>query len=643
MVKSFVKKAASGKVRLLTASSQPPTEQKRLERVKWFGTIFLVLFGSVIWAQTPRQDSTGVKVVRPVLLTVAAADRPIIQNISTNKQNVWLNDTTLKVLAPDAFKSLLQSASYLGASYDRWEQRDSLAYARLWLGPAYRWVHFRPANAQVTRWLETVRVERQFRAGQPVQPELFVRMQYRILENAENNGYPFAAIWLDSLEVDSAGGASGVLNIRPGPYFSYAALKMNGDVKLPKALLGRYLGIREGRPFSRSELLGIREQLKSLPYLEQYANPSVRFAGDKATVNVWVKKKRAGRFDFIVGLLPQPEVGTRGPGLLLTGSLNSVFLNALGQGERLSLEVERLRPETQKLDIQTSVPYIAGSPIGVEGRLNIFRRDSTWIDAQGNFGVLYLLSRANKVSFFVENRSSFLQKIDSARIVSTRQLPAQLDFRQNGLGAEIEFTKLDYRYNPRKGVYVQTKLYAGQHRTERNAQIEQLRDPNDETFQFASLYDSLSKRTYRIRPEGKVEVYIPFAQRFTVLVRARGGGIFTREPIAQNEQYRLGGNKLLRGFDEESLFATRWLVATSEFRLILTQNTYMAAFADVGYLENITRTVRAFQRPLGFGVGMNFETGAGVFGISAAVGRGNPGEGLDVRAAKVHIGYISIF
>jgi hypothetical protein len=75
----------------------------------------------------------------------------------------------------------------------------------------------------------------------------------------------------------------------------------------------------------------------------------------------------------------------------------------------------------------------------------------------------------------------------------------------------------------------------------------------------------------------------------------------------------------------------------------LTQNTYMAAFADVGYLENITRTVRTFQRPLGFGVGMNFETGAGVFGISAAVGRGNPGEGLDVRAAKVHIGYISIF
>jgi hypothetical protein len=40
---------------------------------------------------------------------------------------------------------------------------------------------------------------------------------------------------------------------------------------------------------------------------------------------------------------------------------------------------------------------------------------------------------------------------------------------------------------------------------------------------------------------------------------------------------------------------------------------------------------------------MNFETPAGIFGISAAVGRLNPGDGLDFRATKFHLGYVSVF
>ena len=594
-------------------------------------------------AQVVRQDTLRPVGSKYLLLQIDRADKVAVAPLVKDKSYRWENDTVLRVPDPALLRTTLQSAAYLSASFDGWQVRDSFAYAHLWLGPVFHWVSFRTTDATAARWLSNTRLNRHFAAGKRIQTDVFVRMQLRMLTDAENNGYPFAAVWLDSLTVDSLGAAAGVLKVRSGPYFAYNALKINGDVKLPKSMLGRYLGIRAGAPFNRTQILGIKEQLKSLPYLEQYANPSIRFAGDKATVNLWLKKKRAGRFDFIIGLLPQPETSGSGGSVILTGTLNSVFLNALGQGERLSLEVERLRPETQKIDIQCAVPYIAGSPFGMEGRLNIFKRDSTWIDAQGNIGVLYLLSRANKVSFFVENRSSFLQRIDSTAIVSTRQLPTNLDFRQNGLGAEIEFTQLDYRFNPRKGYALQAKWYAGRHTIERNAQIEQLRDPNDENFQFAALYDSLKLKTVRIRPEAKVEWYIPFGQRYTVLLRTRGGGIFTKDPIAQNEQYRLGGNKLLRGFDEESLFATRWVVFTSEVRLIFGQNAYMSAFADAGYIENITARTRIFQRPLGFGVGMNFETGAGVFGISAAVGRTNAGDGLDFRAAKIHVGYISVF
>ena len=123
----------------------------------------------------------------------------------------------------------------------------------------------------------------------------------------------------------------------------------------------------------------------------------------------------------------------------------------------------------------------------------------------------------------------------------------------------------------------------------------------------------------------------------------RGGGIFSEKPVFANENYRLGGNKLLRGFDEESLFATRFVVGTAEYRLLLGPNSFLSAFADWGYLENLATKNRIFQRPLGLGAGLNFETRAGIFGISAAVGRRDKGQAVDFRATKFHLGYVSLF
>jgi hypothetical protein len=46
---------------------------------------------------------------------------------------------------------------------------------------------------------------------------------------------------------------------------------------------------------------------------------------------------------------------------------------------------------------------------------------------------------------------------------------------------------------------------------------------------------------------------------------------------------------------------------------------------------------------MGLGAGLNFETKAGIFGISAAVGRRDVGQSFDFRATKFHLGYVSLF
>jgi hypothetical protein len=99
----------------------------------------------------------------------------------------------------------------------------------------------------------------------------------------------------------------------------------------------------------------------------------------------------------------------------------------------------------------------------------------------------------------------------------------------------------------------------------------------------------------------------------------------------------------MRGFDEESIFATLFGIFTLEYRLLIGQNSWFYLFGDYGYMEDrrFNRPAR-FNRPLGFGGGMTFETTAGVFGISLAVGKqGNVP--FDFRNPKVHFGYVSIF
>lgn len=523
--------------------------------------------------------------------------------------------------------------------------------ARFFMGTEMRWIQLRPANADDTDWLHAAGFREKTFTEKPLRYDALLQMEEDVLKQAENKGYPFARVWLDSIQVWADGGVSAVLRIERGRFFTFKQLKINGNVKLPSAYLPNYLGLKTGDPYSRARVLRIREQMRTLLFLETTGNPTVTFSGGstarpdqsdgEATVNLYLQKKKASRFDFVIGLLPQPNA-TDGK-LLLTGSLSAAFQNALNLGERFAVEFERLRPETQKLDVQAGVPYLLGSPFGAEGRLNIFRRDSTWVDAQGDLGVSYLFTGGDYVKLLWENKSSSLQKVDTLAVLQNRQLPPNLDYRQNAYGLELGMNRLDYRFNPRQGWAVQIRSLAGFNTVKRNNQIENLRDPNDPEFDFATLYDTVTERATRYRLEGSTEVYFPFFQRTTLKIALRGGGIFSKKPVYNNEQYRLGGNKLLRGFNEESLFASRYVVSTAELRLLIGLNSYLAAFADYGYLENVTNAANVFLRPLGMGAGLTFETQAGIFGLSLAVGKRDRGEPVDFRALKFHIGFVSLF
>lgn len=544
-----------------------------------------------------------------------------------------------------------QKKAFLSASLDSLRRDSAGATARLHLGPAMQWVSLRPADSTSAYWAHEAGFREKMFRGKPLRAETVAEAKQKILETAENSGYPFAAVWLDSLNLRDDGRTSALLRVQPNRFFLLKTLKVNGDLRLPKPYLPNYLDLKSGTPYSRAQLLRLRDQLAQLPFVEVSANPTVTFTrhspqGDggpgEATINLFLRKKRANRFDFIIGLLPRSD-NASDKRLLVTGSLSAAFQNALNLGERFSVELERLKPETQRLETEAALPYLLGTSFGADARLHIFRRDSSWLEARSELGIQYLLGGADLLRVFWENKSSSLQSVDTLSVIRNHRLPPNLDYRQNAFGLESRFERLDYRFNPRKGWSTILRISTGFNTVRRNPQIESLRDPENPAFDFASLYDTLTTRTARHRLEGQGEIYLPAFERTTVKIAARGGGIFSKKPVFANEQYRLGGNRLLRGFDEESLFATRFLVATAEWRLLLSRNAYLAAFADYAYLENVTDRMQVYQHPLGLGAGMTFETKAGLFGISMAIGKRDKGQPIDWRAPKFHLGYVNLF
>ena len=99
------------------------------------------------------------------------------------------------------------------------------------------------------------------------------------------------------------------------------------------------------------------------------------------------------------------------------------------------------------------------------------------------------------------------------------------------------------------------------------------------------------------------------------------GAILSPRAIFLNEQYRIGGARILRGFDEEAINASLYSIFTVEYRFIIARNSHIYLFCDYGYVESKAPISKTKDTPLGFGAGMTFDTKIGVFGIGLAYGR----------------------
>ena len=532
--------------------------------------------------------------------------------------------------------TFLSSKGYPTASVDSIFEKDDFTIIYLFLGKQYQWIKLKPDSIEKAALDESGFKEKDY-AGKLLNIQQLITLQLRVLDYYEKNGYPFAQIFLDSVSLDDDK-MQALLKSRKGPLYHIDSIRVLGKATISKKFLSHYLGIPNGSLYNKEKLEKVSKRMLELPYLQEVQPNDITMLGSGAMLNLYLAPRRSSQANFLIGFLP--NAGQSGK-LQLTADVNLDLKNALNNGETILLKWQQLQPKSPRLNLGFQQPYIFNSAFGFDFLFDLLKKDSTFLQVNALAGIQYLLAANQSGKIFVQWQNSFLlgTGVDTNLVKATKKLPPNIDVTAVNIGLDYEWNKTDYRLNPRVGNELKITGSVGIKNIKKNNEILNLKDP---LFDYASLYDSVKARSYQFRVKLEAAHYFPVGKQATVKT-AINAGVFISPSTFRNELFQIGGYKLLRGFSEESIYATQYAVLTAEYRYRLALNSYMFAFADGGWVKNKYQSVNLNNNFIGAGLGLAFETKFGLLNISYAAGKRNDVK-LNLReASKIHFGYVNYF
>ncbi len=535
----------------------------------------------------------------------------------------------------------LQSAGYITASIDQIRYDSSFASLEIYLGQKYIWADLDVSGIEPSL-LEAVGWRGRVFSNRPMDYSLITTWQERLLNHLENNGHPFAKVFLDSFRIEGEK-VFAALKVNKGPAYKIDSIRIYGNAKISNQYLQRYLDMPAGSLYSKEKLLRITGKIRELTYIEEEQPASLTMLGTGSVLNMYLKQKKSSQINLLVGFLPNNDQ-LSSKKLLVTGEANILLKNALGAGETLGLNWQQIQVKSPRLNFLYQHPYLFQTSVGFDFSFDMFRKDSTFLNINFQLGAQYALGTHQSGKIFIQRFQTILSQggINTASILQTKRLPDVADVSSFNVGIDYELNTTDYRLNPRKGNEFRIITAIGAKTLKKNNEILELKDPGDPDFDFESLYDTLKLKTYQFRTRVIAAKYFPLPGQRSTVKTALNGGLFQSGNIFRNELFQIGGYKLLRGFDEESQYLSHFAIATVEYRYLVGQNSYFYVLADGGWGRNSASVNKVNYTYFGTGLGLAFETKAGVFNLAWAIGKRNDTE-LNLRQSKVHFGFVNYF
>jgi hypothetical protein len=327
------------------------------------------------------------------------------------------------------------------------------------------------------------------------------------------------------------------------------------------------------------------------------------------------------------GIIGFQSDNTKSGKVYLTGDVKIKLMNVFGRAELIDFNWNNPQPRTQDLKIKINYPFIFDLPFGIEGEFSLFKKDTLWFEVNRQLGIQYLVNGNNSVKIFAGKKTNNLISVEPYK--NQLSLPDVADMQLINYGLGLQWQNLDYRFNPTKGYDVNITGTAGQRTIKKNIKFPDV------------WYDSLDFKTNQYRFDVNADYYFTLGKSSVLNIGATASHI-QGEKYFSNELIRFGGLKSLRGFNETSFSASSLVMGKIEYRLLLEQNSFLFVFFNQAFYEDKSKVDVFKDQPYGLGTGINFETKAGIFSFTYAVGSLQD-QALSFKDAKIHFGLVNLF
>lgn len=435
-----------------------------------------------------------------------------------------------------------------------------------------------------------------------ITPEDLTPFLEAVVENFQNTGNPFAEVQLTNIKKNKPTIVAD-LDIKVTEKRRLDKIIIKGYEKFPKSYTKHYLQLTS-KVFNKEEITKKTKQIDQLSFARQIKDPELLFTKDSTTLYVYIEKVKSNFFDGFLGFNTDEDTGN----LKLNGYLDLKLTNNLNAGEQFTILWKNDGNGQTKFLADLKIPYIFNSPVGINAGLDIFRRDSLFNIVNTKLNTFYQINQNNQIhAGIIQTESNNLLEDNTNTNID--------DYKSFFTTAGYTFSKRNNNYSifPNK-VFASLEAQIGTRKN--NA------EKNEQTkFSFTGNYLwELNDRNF---------IYINNTSEALI-----------SDQYLTNEKFRLGGIQSIRGFNENSLEATLYSTVNTEYRYILSRNSYVHSIIDFTYLQDdLTQTdVKLY----GFGFGLGIRSKSGLLKINYAVGKTNNST-IKLSESKVHISLSTSF
>lgn len=309
---------------------------------------------------------------------------------------------------------------------------------------------------------------------------------------------------------------------------------VNVYTDFPTSFIKHYLNLNDKNLLNESKIEEISKKINQLNFASEIKKPEILFSKDSTILYLYLKKKKSNSFDGLINF------STENNKLSFKGYLDLNLINIFNKGEEIKINWKNNSNKKQDFTLQTKIPYIFNSKISSEFSFNLYRNDSTYINTNSKISLSYPVNKFIDFSllFFAENSNSN----------TTANNISSFDKKMLGIGVNYNSPKSN-QFNIDFNISYGT------------------RNTNIKTNQYLLNF--------------KIAGLIKTSDRTVLYIRNKSGFLLS-DSYLENELFREGGINSIRGFNEQSIFTSKYSYINSELRFLSENKSYLYSIHDVG-------------------------------------------------------------